>query len=141
VLMSYPPHEPTEPTEPQSYGPQPPPVDPYADQTQQVPAYPPPGQQVPPTRQMPTGYPPPGQQRPPPRWPPVPPGPATQAAALQQAIALSSARGWRLEGTSPGVATMVSGYRPNHVLHLLLTIFTCGLWAIGWIIIAATATE
>lgn len=27
--------------------------------------------------------------------------------------------------------------KPNHLLHLLLTVFTAGLWLIVWIIIAA----
>jgi hypothetical protein len=27
--------------------------------------------------------------------------------------------------------------RPNHILHLILTIVTLGLWAVVWIIIAA----
>lgn len=31
---------------------------------------------------------------------------------------------------------------PNHVLHFLITFFTCGLWGLMWIIIAiANATE
>jgi hypothetical protein len=140
--MTYPPQQP-DPN--QSVHPQWPPArQPLSDPTtQQMPpgGYQQPGQppQWTPTQQIPTGYPPPGLQSPP-RVPPAP-SPATQTAALQHAIALSSARGWRLEGTSPGVATMVSGHRPNHILHLLLTIFTCGLWAIAWIIIAATVTE
>ena len=25
--------------------------------------------------------------------------------------------------------------RPNHILHLLLTMFTCGLWAVFWILL------
>ena len=33
--------------------------------------------------------------------------------------------------------TMAIGTTPNHVLHLILTIFTAGLWGIVWILIAA----
>lgn len=32
---------------------------------------------------------------------------------------------------------MATGTTPNHILHFLITVFTCGLWAIGWILIAA----
>jgi len=31
---------------------------------------------------------------------------------------------------------MAIGSRPNHVLHLILTILTGGLWLIVWIILA-----
>ena len=27
--------------------------------------------------------------------------------------------------------------RPNHILHLLLTVFTLGLWLIPWVLIGA----
>lgn len=33
---------------------------------------------------------------------------------------------------------MATAETPNHVLHLLLTLFTMGLWVIPWIIIAAS---
>jgi len=37
--------------------------------------------------------------------------------------------------------TMATAQAPNHVLHLLLTLFTMGLWFIPWILIAsATGT-
>jgi len=29
---------------------------------------------------------------------------------------------------------------PNHVLHLLLTLFTAGLWLVVWILIALSAS-
>jgi hypothetical protein len=41
--------------------------------------------------------------------------------------------GSRVESQSDFQAVLVRGHRPNHVLHLLLTIFTLGLWAIVWI--------
>jgi hypothetical protein len=28
---------------------------------------------------------------------------------------------------------------PNHILHLLLTVFTAGLWLIAWLLVVATA--
>jgi hypothetical protein len=60
-----------------------------------------------------------------------------QAAGLNAAIAVNVQAGWRLETASPPhMAQLVSGSRPNHVLHLLLTLVTFGLWAIVWLIIA-----
>jgi hypothetical protein len=29
------------------------------------------------------------------------------------------------------------GKAPNHILHFLITMFTCGLWVIVWILLAA----
>lgn len=73
-------------------------------------------------------YPPPQQQQHPPypyvAWPP--------AAAYQQAPSSAA---------SAAATTVVVGGRgsgPNHALHLLLTILSCGLWAPVWIFIAAT---
>lgn len=63
---------------------------------------------------------------------------ATQAEALQNAIAACAMRGWRLTAVHGGMATMVSGQPINHVLYLLLTVFTLGLGAIIWLIVALT---
>jgi hypothetical protein len=32
---------------------------------------------------------------------------------------------------------MATGQKPNHVLHLLLTVFTAGLWGVVWLLLAA----
>ena len=31
---------------------------------------------------------------------------------------------------------LATSHKPNHTLHLLLTIFTCSLWGIVWLCIA-----
>lgn len=31
--------------------------------------------------------------------------------------------------------------KPNHVLHFLVTMFTCGLWAFVWLFISLAARE
>lgn len=36
---------------------------------------------------------------------------------------------------------MVFGKKPNNVLHALLTIFTCLLWGIIWLIILGSTRE
>lgn len=41
--------------------------------------------------------------------------------------------GWRIEDTSDTFVTLVSGRKSaNHVLHLLLTLVTAGLWLPIW---------
>ena len=49
--------------------------------------------------------------------------------------------GWRVESTLPGQVVMVRGRRPNHILHLLLSVLTLGWWLIVWLIIAASVKE
>jgi hypothetical protein len=50
---------------------------------------------------------------------------------LSQEIAFS--RG-RLESVTPYPAVVVTGQRVNHVLHLLASLFLCGLWIPVWIL-------
>lgn len=39
-------------------------------------------------------------------------------------------KGWRVESQTDEMATMVKGKRPNHLLHLILTVLTLGLWGV-----------
>ena len=41
--------------------------------------------------------------------------------------------GWRVESRTDTQAVVVKGRRPNHLLHLILTIVTLGVWVIVWI--------
>ena len=50
-------------------------------------------------------------------------------------------RGWRVESRTSTQAVMVKGRRPNHLLHLILTLLTLGLWAVVWILVAAFGGE
>jgi hypothetical protein len=36
---------------------------------------------------------------------------------------------------------MVKGHRTNHVLHLILTFITLGIWAIVWLLMVALGGE
>lgn len=47
----------------------------------------------------------------------------------------------RVEHRSDFHAVIVQGKPVNHILHLLLTVFTLGLWAIVWIILALNGGE
>lgn len=49
--------------------------------------------------------------------------------------------GARVESRSDYEAVLVQGRRPNHVLHLLLSIVTLGLWLIVWLIVGITHRE
>ncbi len=49
--------------------------------------------------------------------------------------------GWRVESVTPSQAVMVNGRGPHHILHLLLSVFTAGLWLPVWLIIALSARE
>ena len=68
------------------------------------------------------------------------------AGAPAEAIARCVGRGWRVESDSGERVVIVKGEsravradrrkRPNHVLHLLLTLITAGLWLPVWLLIA-----
>jgi hypothetical protein len=42
--------------------------------------------------------------------------------------------GWRIESQTDYDAYLIKGKPTSHVLHLILTIITLGLWAIIWIV-------
>jgi hypothetical protein len=62
---------------------------------------------------------------------------AILARQLQSAVA----RGLRIESQSDYQAVLVQGKPVNHTLHAIITIFSCGLWGIVWIVMAITGGE
>jgi hypothetical protein len=63
-----------------------------------------------------------------------PTSPEARKAALQNNVRNAIARGARIESQTEFDAVVVYGKPVNHVLHLLISIFTCSVWAfIGWI--------
>jgi hypothetical protein len=62
-------------------------------------------------------------------------------AILAQQLQSGVARGFRIESQSDYQAVLVEGKPVNHVLHAIITIFSCGLWGIVWIIMAITGGE
>lgn len=60
---------------------------------------------------------------------------------LAQQIQMSAVRGLRVETQDRYQAIMIEGQPVNHVLHAIITIFSCGLWGIVWAILAATGGE
>jgi Protein of unknown function (DUF2510) len=67
--------------------------------------------------------------------------PEERTDLLERQIRTETAKGWRLESSSRYTATLVKGKPVNHVLHLILTIVTVGLWGIVWIILALGGGE
>jgi hypothetical protein len=62
-------------------------------------------------------------------------------AILAQQLQTAAARGRRIESQSEFQAVLVEGKAVNNVLHAILTIFTCLLWGIVWIVLAITGGE
>ncbi len=60
---------------------------------------------------------------------------------LAQQIQASAVRGLRVENQDRFQAILIEGQPVNHVLHAILTLGTCGLWGIAWIILVATGGE
>jgi hypothetical protein len=59
--------------------------------------------------------------------------------ALAQAVAGEVRSGWKVQSQSDYQGVMIQeGKNVNHILHLILTILTAGLWAIVWIILVLT---
>jgi hypothetical protein len=61
--------------------------------------------------------------------------------ALAQRIAAAVSDGARVESQNDSTAVLVYGNPVNHVLHLLLGVFTCGLWWLVWGFLGLTASS
>jgi hypothetical protein len=60
-----------------------------------------------------------------------------RAAIMQQALRDLTFRGYRIETVDGPRAIISMGEPVNHVLHVLLTVFTCGLWLPIWLLLIA----
>ena len=67
--------------------------------------------------------------------------PEKRKELLARAVANEIRQGWRVESQTDYQAVIVRGQRPNHILHLILTIITVGLWGRGWIAVVARGGE
>jgi len=71
--------------------------------------------------------------------PPLRTAPVTRehaGALLTAAVQRDIAAGARVEHAGDATVVLTYGRRPNHVLHLLLTVLTFGLWAVVWAVLA-----
>lgn len=74
----------------------------------------------------------------------APPAPWTadqRRTALAENLQQAVRQGWRVESQTEFQANLVKGHRTNHILHLILSIVTLGLWLIVWLIVALTNKE
>ena len=60
---------------------------------------------------------------------------AVRTGVLDQAVMYAVAQGGRVESRTAYQAVIVYGQKANHVLHAILTLFTCLLWGIVWLMI------
>lgn len=77
---------------------------------------------------------------PPTAAPPPPPGPS-RSDLLEQQVRAAVAAGGRVESRTDTSAVIVTGKPVNHVLHLLLTVVTCGIWSTVWLVLAIVGGE
>lgn len=59
--------------------------------------------------------------------------PDERKAILDAAVANTVSGGWRVESRTDFQAVLVKGKNHSHLLHLILTILTLGLWLLVWI--------
>lgn len=62
-------------------------------------------------------------------------------AVLAQQIQMAIAQGGRVESQSEFQAVIVTGQPVNNTLHAIVTILTCLIWGIVWIILSVTGGE
>lgn len=60
---------------------------------------------------------------------------------LADAIQRQVVQGGRVESQSDFQAVLVHGQSVNHTLHVLISIFTCGLWLIPWLVMGSVGGE
>lgn len=60
---------------------------------------------------------------------------------LAERVMFWTGRDWKVESQSDFQATIVLDNRPNHVLHLILSIITLGAWLIVWLFITLFTGE
>lgn len=60
---------------------------------------------------------------------------------LARTIQGQIAQGGRIESQSDYQAVVVKGKKVNHILHLILTLFTFLMWGIVWIVLSIVGGE
>ncbi|PCG87682.1 hypothetical protein CIB93_01115 [Streptomyces sp. WZ.A104] len=61
-----------------------------------------------------------------------PPDAAQRALILDWVVSRRIAGGWRVESRSGSQVVLVRGQPVNHVLHAILTVFSCLVWGLVW---------
>lgn len=63
---------------------------------------------------------------------------AERRSALDARIARELASGAMLESQAGYNAVLIKGKKVNHILHLILSLITAGLWLIVWLVLVIT---
>lgn len=58
--------------------------------------------------------------------------------ALAQQVRGLVTQGGRVESQNEFDAVLATGQPVNHVLHAIITLFTCGIWGLVWIVLSIT---
>lgn len=66
---------------------------------------------------------------------------ADRQAILAREVSKRVQGGYRVESQTATQAVLVKGRRPNHVLHLILSLVTLGVWIPVWFFVACFAGE
>jgi hypothetical protein len=66
---------------------------------------------------------------------------AERRNALDGAVRRALEKGARLESRTDYSAVMVVANNPNHILHLVLSIVTLGIWLLTWLLIVRRGNE
>jgi hypothetical protein len=66
---------------------------------------------------------------------------AERRDALDGAIRRALERGARLDSRTDYSAVLVVVNRPNHLLHLMLSIATFGIWLLAWLLVVLRGNE
>jgi hypothetical protein len=67
--------------------------------------------------------------------------PDERKASLARTVSNQVAAGWRVESQSDYQAIFVKGRHVRHILHLVLTILTAGVWGLVWLLMWAIYHE
>lgn len=62
-------------------------------------------------------------------------------AVLSSVVAAEVRHGWRVESQTDFQVVFIRGRRPNHLLHLVLSIITLGIWLIVWALVSISSNE
>jgi hypothetical protein len=66
---------------------------------------------------------------------------AERRQALESRIALELTSGGVLESQTAYTAVVIHGKKTNHILHLILSVITAGLWLIVWAVLILTRKQ
>lgn len=72
---------------------------------------------------------------------PVKATPEERTAALERYVFQQGQLGWRVQSQTATTAQLLKGKPTNHVLHLILSLITLGIWLIVWVLVAIFAGQ